>query len=137
MVSSSKNKKKKVSKITFGRVPEVKNKQNHLKDLLDQRFEIEECIENIVDDYNSLSATDENADSWLERLPINSLSELQNFAAGKKKESNLEILRLRSQLRKDKDKQFESLKKVDDLIYIGEIDILMAKLNHLIKKIDS
>lgn len=132
--------KKKVAKKTkivinlFADSKDVNQKQIELKELEKNRKSIEKDIKNIVDNFNA--KTFNNSEKFLDKLPIDSLTELQEFLSGKK-ENNLEILNTRSKLRKDRNQKIEELHLMDKKISEGQIELLLAKINHMINKIDN
>lgn len=131
-------KKKAVKKQTidiFADSLEVSKQQAQLKALEEDRKSIEQNIKDIIDTYNSKTANNRDAERFLDKLPLDSLKELQDFLNGKKKESNLDILKLRAQLRKDRNKQVDQLIKIEEEISKSQIDLLLAKINHVIGKI--
>lgn len=115
---------------------EVLQKKAQLKELEQDRKEIEKSIKEIIDTYNSKSANNRDAERFLDKLPLDSLRELQDYLNGKKKESNLEILKVRAQLRKDRNQKIDELLKLEEKISQGQIDLLIAKINHVIGKGD-
>lgn len=116
---------------------EVKTKQKVLTDLQDKRKSIELEIKNICENYNSKSVNDKEAAQWLDRLPLETLKELEDFSAGRKHNFNLLDLKTRSDLRKNRNSKLEEFIKVNDEIYIGKIDLLLVKLSSLIKETEN
>ena len=121
----------------FADSKEVSQKQAELKALEQERKGLEQSIKEIIDTYNSKSANNRDAERFLDKLPLDSLRELQDFMAGKKKESNLDILKLRAKLRKDRNKKIDEINKMDEKISEGQIDLILAKIYHVIGKVDS
>ncbi|HVI41873.1 MAG TPA: hypothetical protein VM577_14580 [Anaerovoracaceae bacterium] len=115
---------------------EVSLKKDQLKALEQDRKEIEKSIKEIIDTYNSKSANNRDAERFLDKLPLDSLRELQDYLNGKKKESNLDILKVRAKLRKDRNTKIDELLKIEEKISQGQIDLLIAKINHVIGKGD-
>lgn len=115
---------------------EVSSEQEKLKELQKNRREIELKIKDIIDTYNSKSANDRDAERFLDRLPLESLKELQEFVSGKKKDSNLENLKVRAKLRKERTQKIEELNSIDKKISESQIDLLLAKIDHVINKIE-
>lgn len=116
---------------------QVISEQVRLKELQKDRKAIESKIKTIIDAYNSKSANDKDAERFLDRLPLESLKELQEFLSGKKKDSNLEILKLRAKLRKERNIKLEELNKLDEKISESQIDLLLAKIDCVMNKIET
>ena len=133
----SKPKTRKSKKINLFDSQEVFSEQEKLKELQKDRKVIESKIKTIIDTYNSKSANDKDAERFLDRLPLESLKELQEFLSGKKKDSNLEILRLRAKLRKERNIKLEELNKLDEKISESQIDLLLAKIDCVMNKIET
>jgi hypothetical protein len=119
---------------TYSQSPQVQDKEACLKQLQDHRREIETSISEIVTDYNAKVALSADAAKFLERMPLESLKDLQEFSAGKKLDSNLGILRSKSKLRKDRNKKLQNLTEVNRQIVESQIDLLIAKIDHVISK---
>lgn len=118
--------------------PLVKEKQKHLKSLEKHRSQLIKDIDELISVYNAKSVmSDKEAVEWLDRLPLSTLHELEQFSAGRKKDFNLQTLKFRSDLLKSRDSQIEELRKIEDLIYLAKIELLEAKSKELIARIDS
>jgi hypothetical protein len=111
---------------------EVATEQTKLKELQKSGKEIENKIKEIISTFNSKSSMNKDAERFLERLPLDSLKDFSEF--GKKRESSMEILKLRTKLRKDKEIKEVELNAIESQISVSKIDLLLAKINHLIKK---
>lgn len=132
-----KPKTRKSKKINLFDSQQVVSEQEKLKELQKDRKVIESKIKNIIDTYNSKSANDKDAERFLDRLPLESLKELQEFLSGKKKDSNLDILKLRAKLRKERNIKIEELNKLDEKISESQIDLLLAKIDCVMNKIET
>ena len=128
---------RKSKKINLFDSVQVASEQEKLKELQKDRKAIESKIKNIIDTYNSKSANDKDAERFLDRLPLESLKELQEFLSGKKKDSNLDILKLRAKLRKERNIKIEELNKLDEKISESQIDLLLAKIDCVMNKIET
>lgn len=132
----TKSKPRKPKKVNLFDSKKVSDQQEKLKELQKERKIIELKIKSIIDTYNSKSANDKDAERFLDRLPLESLKELQEFLSGKKKDSNLGILRLRAKLRKERNLKIEELSKLDEKISESQIDLLLAKIDCVMDKIE-
>lgn len=113
---------------------EVAKEQAKLKELQKSRKVIENNIKEMIDTYNSKSVIKEGgAERFLEKLPLDSLKEFYEFTAGQKRESSLSILKIRSKLRRQKEIKEYELDKIESEIALSQIDLLLAKINHMIK----
>lgn len=121
--------KKSKPKELFKNDPAVLLKIEELKKLHKNKNEIENSIKEIIDTFNNKTINEGDAEHFLDRLPLNSLKEIQEFQAGKKRETNLSVLNLRAQLRKDRTKKVEELRKIEEQISELEKDLLLAKIN--------
>lgn len=119
----------------FKQNTEVLLKQKQLKKLNKSKKEIENILKEIVDTFNTKNINERDAEKFLDRLPLNSLKELQDFQSGKKRETPLFILNLRMQLRKDRTKKIEELLKIEEQISEIEKDLLLAKINCIMEVI--
>ncbi len=134
MAIKSKKIKKKVKKNInlYSSSLEVKSKETELKNLQKSKKGIELEISELIYDFNDKILAASDPSNFIEKLPLNSLKEFENFSAGREISSNLGILRSKIQLRKDKDKMVDSLSLIDKQIANNKIELLLAKINHIL-----
>lgn len=96
---------------------------------------IKTSLINIHEKYNSLAVSKNETDRWIDKLPLNSLSDFYTFEKGSFR-FNLESLQERSSLKKEMIAHSETLKKKDCEIYLKHLDLLKEKINHMIAKLD-
>lgn len=73
-------------------------------------------------------------DDWLKRLPANALQELYT-SLSKGKDSSINFFELRSKLKREHDEGKMELDKLESEISISQIDLLLAKINCIDKKL--
>jgi hypothetical protein len=113
---------------------EVAKEQDKLENLQISKRIIEDNIKGIIDTYNSKSVAGGSAERFLDKLPLDSLKEFSEFSSGKKRETSLGTMKLRTRLRKEKEEQEVQLSKLDSQIALGQIDLLLAKINYIVNK---
>ena len=123
------SKKLKLSTL-YNHSPEVKKEEIKLKKLQKERKNVEKEIEQIISTFNSKSISHRESEQFLEVLPLNTLTELQNYINGKEKDFNLEIMQSRTDLRRNREKKTAEINQLDNQIYQTQIDAVLAKLNY-------
>lgn len=126
-----KSKAKKISTNTK-KVRAVRSVYNELlvkkEHLFGELTEIEEA-------YNSLSSTAKTESEWMNGLPITSMADLVKFESSKLI-GNLQALRERSKLKKSSVIKVKEIKDLELELKLAKIDVLIAKSNALMEKID-
>ncbi len=107
--------------------------EKDIKALRKKKKDIKSDIQEIIDLYNVKSASAKEAEKWVDRLPLETLKELQDFLSGKKKNFNLSDLKERSLLRKKHMISLEELARIENEMARHNIDLLLAKVNYLLK----
>lgn len=113
---------------------EVAKEQDKLTNLQISRRIIEDNIKGIIDTYNSKTVAGGSAERFLDKLPLESLKEFSDFSSGKKRDTGLGTMKLRTKLRKEKEEQESELSKIDSQIALGQIDLLLAKINYIVSQ---
>lgn len=136
-VSSSKKikKVKKASATAFFRnSPEIVEKQKALKELQNNKKNIENDLDKIVDIFNNNAITQRNAEMFIEKLSIDNLNDLSAIEKGNKNDLGLQVLNLRCKLRKDRNNKIEELISTNTKINTAHIDILLEKIKFTLEK---
>lgn len=120
------NKKSKVRSYFF-RNRDICSIKSQLKALKKKQRQAKKYDKVIVDDFNSKAFVGCDSD-WADKLPIESLRELCDFSQGKKIDYNLNILKERHVLEKKREGNFKELARLNEQIYILNIDLLLAKV---------
>ncbi len=131
IITTRRIRKTKIIKPNYELNPQIKNKEDQLKKLQIKSNKLKNHIGNMINDLNAKTTLSAEASKFLERLPLDSLQDFQNFSAGKKIEYNLDLLRARSKLRKDCNKKMQILFEINQQIVENQIDLLLAKIDHI------
>lgn len=114
---------------------EISRVTAEISELTVARQQLQANLGDIIEDYNSKMIA-ENAEDFLERLPLESVKDLQEFAAGRKKIFVMDILRNKTQLIQDQQNKIKEILAIDKKISENEIDLLLAKINCVIDSLD-
>lgn len=113
---------------------EIRSIKKELNSLNFSKNDLLDDLQAVENRYNSLSSLAQTEDEWFYSLPINSLKDLSSFSKSSLNMS-LKSLKERSLLRKSSKEMIESIKKVELEINLKKIDLLAAKVNTLLNKI--
>jgi hypothetical protein len=135
--NSVKTKKRKKRRKTKPKAEEVSSvmKQEEFIEMLKERKGIVERIADINSVLVKIIPRD-NFEEWQHKLPLHTLSELDNYEAGIKGVSNLEALKLKSKFRKDRLDEIEKLNAINSEILINRVDLLLEKIDKFDKDLD-
>lgn len=114
---------------------EISRVTAEISELAATRKQLQTDLSDIIEDYNAKIAA-EDAEDFLERLPLESVKDLQEFAAGEKKTFVMDILRDKGQLVQDQQSKVKEILAIDKKISENEIDLLLAKINCVIDSLD-
>lgn len=93
-----------------------------------EKEKIQTDLKNLIDNFNSKLSM-EDAEDFLERLPLESIKDLQEFEAGEKDNFVMNILREKSDLIREQKNKAAEIVSIDKKISEQEIDLLLAKIN--------
>lgn len=125
--------RKKRAKNLFKSDKSILDKKKKINNLSEQRYELEEKIKDIFEEYNASSIREEDAEGFFDKLPLNSLMDLEKFALGKRNPTISDLLEKRISLRKESNSSLSKIEEIDKDIYLAKIDLLLAKVNCLSK----
>lgn len=109
---------------------EITIKKKKLKNLLDEKKNLEVEVENILNNLENIT-TKKVSDYALNKLPIESLKELYI-----KSESVTDSLNVHSKERKKQQDCLDKISKLNYQIEQAKIDLAIEKINTLLKKLD-
>lgn len=111
----------------------IKSKEQDVKKLKKQKADLEIIIEKMLKEYSGKNISQEAASYNLEKLPLDTLKDFQDFRSEKKMNFNLLTMKLRSEIRRKKDIKLQELQALILKIYEAEQDVLIAKIQDLDK----
>lgn len=102
------------------------------KKLLETRNKLQKDLENLKEEYLEKMSSVHEDENFIERLPLESLADLQEFAAGVKT-FNLHFFDEKRKMEKKRDSKMEELFKLDYQIDQGGIDLILKKIEVLLE----
>lgn len=127
----------KPKKISFGRSKVSKERKKHLASLRKCYNDTYDEITNIQEQHLDLGLKDwSQVEDYFTSLPIESLEESCQFNAQKLFTFRLKDLHKRAELSKKWDRKSKQLDKLDDAIYLAELDVVISNIQDLLKKVD-
>lgn len=133
---AKKRAKKTKAKNIFLKDKDIINQKKLLQSLYETRDEIELKVKDIHEEFSESSLKEEDAEGFFDKLPLNSLMEVQKYEAGEKILNASQLLKKRASLRKESLVELKKLEKLDESIYHAQIDLLLAKINCLNKMVE-
>lgn len=133
----SKKPRKKRAPNLFKSDKEILDKRKIINCLREERFSLEEKIKDLFDEFNASSLKEEDAEGFFDKLPLNTLMDLEKFALGKKTDSISDLIEKRISLRKENNAHVAKIESLDKDIYLAQIDLVLAKIKCLNNIIDS
>lgn len=103
---------------------DIVDKKEKLVELLKKKSKVYDKVKDIYHFYNI-------PDDWVSRLPAESFKDLSYSL----EDSSVNFLKLRSKLREEHDEGTSELSKIESEISIGQIELLLAKINSIDKYI--
>lgn len=114
---------------------EVKAKKAALEKINKKAKEAAESIKRTIGEFQQVSKNI-NPDNYIERLPIETLRESQDYDLGRKKLNLAEVLDKRRELNGKILLEKDGLSKLNEEIFISEIDLTLAKIKHLMQQLE-
>lgn len=132
-VAPKKPRKRKI--ILYKGSAEVLQANTELSKLAAEKKKLEDELGEIVSNYHSKISPSEQREDFLEQLPLTSMRDLQEFAAGNSPVFVTEILNDRSKMLRTREDKLQELVAVDKKISEHNINLLIAKINHVISEL--
>jgi len=132
VVIRKKIKKKKIVSL-FENDVEVKKINTVISNLVAEQQQAHIDIENI---FNKFQASNDEPEDFLDRLPLETLKELEDFEFGKKKVFCMDVLKDRGKLLKEKDEKINHLNIINKNITENNIDLLLSKIKCVMDSLD-
>lgn len=123
-------------KNNFGRTKRGRKLKKHLDALIECQDNTYDEMSKIEEQHLDISDNDE-PERYISNLPIECLEDSCKFASKKNIRNRLSDFRKRTELRKRWDKKGEQIDKLDEAIYLAEIEFTIANINYLIEKTEN
>jgi len=135
--SKPKKPRKKRATNLFKSDKDILDKKKKINSLSEERYALEEKIKDLFAEFNESSVKEEDAEGFFDKLPLNTLMDLEKFALGKKTDSISDLIEKRISLRKESNAHVAKIESLDKDIYLAQIDLVLAKIKCLNNIIDS
>lgn len=96
------------------------------------RTQLKKELEGLAAQYEAKMSSLEKERNFIDRLPLETLEDFQEYAAGLKTDFNLQFFDRKRDLEKLRDKKIEELKKLDIKMDEGQIDLALKKIEALL-----
>lgn len=127
----------KPKKIIFGRTKACKERKKHLMSLRKCYDNVYDEITRIQEEFLNLGPKNwQEAERHFKGLPIDSLAESCQFDLKKSFKLTLIDMNKCSELSKREAIKAKQLDKLDDAIYLAELDVVISNIKDLLKKVD-
>lgn len=116
---------------------EVKKQKEVLRQLEKAKIKLEKELVFLFDELKSRDKQNHfEVQRMFDKLPLETLRDLSEFAAGKRKETSTDQITIPAKIKRDHNKKLLELENLNSKINIAKQDLLIAKINCVTKKLD-